>query len=256
MVFDIDSDMMVDSVIDALEEVGARVSEDQFTDIIGKINDTMPGVVQIIAQGMAEHWKSEAKNSGTGWGEKYASIIRYKGSGNKAEVFLDEQSMDKRSGKPNLMFAKMVEEGMKSFDIKTGLLQSEKAKEGPNGIKYIIIPFPVATPRKQGQGSMQSAFGGREMSQEIHSIVRSGGKITAGTKTSSGADITGLTRYNTRQFHSQYGIFRCVSSKSKGWMHPGVPPSPVFPSVLEEVNKKAHEIITTFLKEIVKEYTT
>jgi hypothetical protein len=77
-----------------------------------------------------------------------------------------------------------------------------------------------------------------------------------GTKLKSGVDVSGLTRYNTRQRHSQYGIFRRVSEKSTGWQHPGVAASPVFPSVLKEVDRRIQEVLAEFCKNIVKEYTS
>jgi len=253
MIFDIGTDMIISSVAEALEDVGSSVSEQQFGDIISAINDGMPGVIQLIGMSMAEHWKQEAIAAG-GWGVKYANAIKYEGSGTEAEVYLDEDMIDKGSNKPNMMFALMVENGVKSWSIKDALLKSDKVKIGPSGIRYITIPFPVSTPRSKGQGKMQSKFGGREMTRQIHNIVKSGGKIPVNTKLGN-VNISGLTRYNTRQLHSQYGIFRRVSDKSTGWQYPGVGPQPVYPSVLSEVNKKVHETITSFLQEIVKEYT-
>lgn len=254
MIFDLNEDMLVDSVIGALESAGSQASEEQFNRILEAIDEGMPGVVGILAQGMAEHWQAEAINAG-GWGAKYASAIKYEVNGNVAEIYIDETMIDKGSNKPNIMYAMMMEKGMKSFDIKTALLNSEKAKEGPGGVRYITIPFPVSTPRQKGQGNSKSSFGGREMSSEVHKIVKSGGKVPRGTTTSAGLDISGLTRYNTRQRHSQYGIFRRVSDNSKGWIHPGVSPTPVFPSVSQEVNKKVGEVVNSFLQAIVREYT-
>lgn len=254
MIFDLDENMLIESTIGVLEDVGSQVSESQFNKILNAINDGMPSVIQILAQGMAEHWQAEAINAGS-WGAKYSNAIKYEVNGNKAEIYIDESMIDKGSDKPNILFAKMMEEGVRSWSIKDALLKSDKAKVGPDGVRYITIPFPVATPRKKGQGHMQSKFGGREMSSEIHKIVSSGGKIPRGTKTSAGMDISGLTRYNTRQRHSQYGLFRRVSENSKGWQHPGTAATPVFPSVLQEVNKKVGEVVQSFLQAIVKEYT-
>jgi len=254
MIFDLDENMLIENVIGALENAGSRVSELQFNKILNAINDGMPGVVQILAQGMAEHWQAEAINA-SGWGAKYANAIKYEVNGNEAEVFIDESMIDKTSNKPNIMYAMMMERGVKSWSIKDALLASDKVKEGPDGIRYITIPFPVATPRKKGQGNAKSSFGGREMSNEIYKIVKSGGKIPRGTTTTTGLDISGLTRFNTRQRHSQYGIFRRVSDKSQGWIYPGVAPTPVFSSVLQEVNKKVGEVVSSFLQAIVKEYT-
>lgn len=254
-VFNIDPDMISEIIGNALDEVGSQASEEQFSKIVEAIEKSMPGVIKVLTYGMEENWKNMAKGSPTGWGQKYANSIKSEVEGNVGTVFVDESIMDKGSGKPNLMYVKMVEEGMRSFSIKDALLASDKAKIGPNGVKYITVPFPVATPRKASQGKQSSHFGGREMTNEMHRIVKSGGKI-ASAKLKSGQDVSGLTQYNTRQLHSQYGIFRRVSEKSKGWIHPGVMASPVYPKVMDEVNKRVGEIMSGFCKAIVKEFTT
>lgn len=257
MNFNIDPFITLDSIIESLESAGKTLSEEQFTKIANAIETAMPGVLQVIVQGTAEQWKKEAKEHGGGWGEKYAQAIKYQMNGNQMEVFVDEDMIDKSSNKPNLMFVKMVEEGMKSFSIKDGLLASDKAKIGKDGIRYIIVPFPVATPRRASSGKARSMFDGREMTAEMYRIVKSGGKLTSGTLKSGSRDIdvSGLTKYNTRQLHSQYGIFRCVSEKSSGWIHPGVPSDPVYPLILEFINRQIREIMSEFCRAIVQEYS-
>ena len=253
MVFNIDENMILETIGNALESAGSEASEDQFNKIANAINDKFPSVISLLAYGMQEHWKNEAMGTPTGWGKKYAAAIKAEVTGNKAVVYVDEEMIDKQTDKPNMMFVNMVENGMKSFSIKDALLKSDKAKIGPNGVKYIIVPFPVSTPRKENQGKMQSHFGGREMTNEMHKIVKGGGRISG--KLKSGQEVSGLSQYNTRQLHSQYGIFIRVSQQSKGWIHPGVPASPVFPSVLKEVNAKVAQMVGEFCKAIVQEYT-
>jgi hypothetical protein len=252
-IFDIDADQAMDSVIQALEDAGQQMSQEKFTQIANAIESAMPGVIQLITQTMAEEWKSQASGAG-GWGPKYAAAIKSKFSGTTGEVYLDESTTDKGSNKPNFMFAKMIEEGMKSFSIKDALLASDKAKVGKDGVKYITVPFPVATPRQASSGKSKSQFGGREMTNEIYNIVKSGGKISS-AKLKSGQEISGLSKYNTRQLHGQYGIFRRVSEKSQGWIHPGRGASPVFPDVIKEVNNKIQEAIATFCKAVVEEFS-
>ncbi len=256
MEFNIDPDMVIQSVFEALEYAGIEASEEQFNKIAETIDNCMPGVIQIIAQGMTEHWRTEAEGAG-GWGSKYAKAIQYKVMGTSADIYLDEEMIDKESHKPNIMFAEMMEKGVKTWSIKDALLASDKAKTSSDGIKYIVIPFPVATPRHKGQGKMKNYFGGREMTTEIYNLVKSGGKLDAGTLTVRGkdVDISGLSKYNTKQLHGQYGIFRCVSEKSKGWQYPYVPAEPVFQNVLNEVNRKIDEIVKEFCVDIVKEFT-
>jgi hypothetical protein len=257
-IFDLDEDMIINTVASALEDVGSDVSEDQFNKIAEAINEGMPGVIEVLTYGMQEHWKNEAKASGTGWGNKYARAIMADVTGSRGIIYIDEDLVDKGSKKPNMMFVKMVEEGVKSWSIKDALLASDKAKTGPSGIRYITIPFPVRTPAKSGQGKMASKFGKREMTAAMYKIVKSGGKIKSGTLKAGARDmdITGLTRYVTRQRHSQYGIFRRVSEKSQGWQYPNKSERPVFPSVVSEVNKRVNDVLNAFMKSIVREYTT
>lgn len=252
--FNLNEDMIIDSIVEALEDVGSELSEQQFIDITNTIDEKFPGVIEVLTYGMQEHWKSEAIDSGTEWGQKYANAIKADVTGNKGYIWVDESETDKTSNKSNFMFVKMIEEGVKSWSIKDALLASDKAKIGPTGIKYITVPFPVRAPAKSGQGKMTRKFGGREMTAEMHKIVKSGGRLTSGTL-KGGQDVSGLTRYVTAQRHVQYGIFRRVSKNSTGWQHPGRGPSPVYPSVLAEANKRVGEVISEFIKAVVQKYT-
>ena len=253
-IFNFDEDTILDSISNALEEAGYNASQDQMTSIINAIDEKFPSIIEILTYGMQSHWKDEARNSGLGWGEKYANAIKAEVSGGVGEIYIDEDMLDKQTNKPSIMFANMVEYGMKSFSIKDALMASEKAKVSADGVKYMTVPFPVATPRKASQGKMASKFGGREMTEEMHKVIKSGGRISG--KLKSGQEVSGLSRYVTQQRHSQYGIFIRVSEKSKGWIHPGVAASPVFPNVIKEVNKRVQEIISSFCKEIGKQYTS
>lgn len=257
MIFNIDSEMVIQQISDALETAGDDTSEIQFMKICEAIEKGMPGVIAVLTNGMTEVWRDEAERAG-GWGSKYARAIKNRIKGNVGEIFIDEEMTDKQSNKPNFMFAMMMEKGVKSWSIKDALLASEKAKVSSDGIKYIVIPFPVAVPRKDHSMRNAAQFGNREMTQEMHDIVKGGGKLSNdATLNVQGKEVNvgGLTQYNTRKYHSQYGFFRCVSEKSKGWQYPNVPPEPVYANVLQEVNKRIQEILSEFCKEIVKEYS-
>lgn len=256
MIFNIDTEMVVDSILESLESIAVQTSEEQLNKVIDAVDDTLPGIIQVLAQGMAEHWKAEARSEGV-WGNKYAKAIKYEVTGTEAEIYLDEDLIDPESKKPNIMFAKMMEEGVKPWSIRDALMESEKVKVSSEGIKYIVVPFPVATPRRKNQGKMQSKFGRREMSRAMYNIVKSGGRLKSGT-IQAGArevDVSGLTKFNTRKFHGQYGIFRAVTQDSKGWKHPGKSRRPVYPSVLQEVNNQINKLLREFCQEIVKEYS-
>lgn len=260
-VFNIDGDEIVNSIESSLADAGADLTDETVEKIIAAINFAIPGFVELTINGTEEMWKDAAKSAG-GWGSKYAKAIKSQYENGTGRVFLDDSSIDPQSKKPNLMFAKMMEGGVQTWSIKDALLKSDRAKIGKDGIKYIIVPFPVATPRRKGQGHMQSYFGGRVMSSEIHELVKGGERAPAGStvtvttahKTSE-VNIEGLTRYNTRTRHSQYGIFRRVSQNSKGWQYPNVSPRPIFPSVEKYVQRRISQILEEYCKELVKEYS-
>jgi hypothetical protein len=249
MIFDIDQDMIMNTIMSAMNKAGEEYAQQ----IIERIDDSIPGVLELLINDSTEYWKETAIGKGGGWGEIYASAIKNKKSNNGGEIYIDENVKGKNN-KPAKMFSEMVEKGVKSFSIKDALLASEKAKTSKDGIKYIIIPMPVHTPLKKGQGKMSSRFGGREMSADVYKIVKNGGRAPSGTLSTSGQDISGLTKFETRQFHSQYGIFRCVSQKSQGWQYPDKSPRPVFPSVIDYVNKRVAEIVDELCQAIVKEF--
>lgn len=251
MVFDIDSDSILASIAGAMENAEADLSEEMVERIISQIDSAMPGIIELIIQDAEEHWKESAIGSGTGWGQKYANAIKSKVSDTEGSIFLDESVMDS-TGKPAIMFAKMVENGVKSWSIKEALLKSDKAKISKDGVRYIIIPFPVHTPQKKSAGKMSSNFGGRSMSSDVYNIVKSGGKAPAGTKSTSGKDISGLSKWETQKFHGGYGIFRVVSEKSSGWIYPGVSARPVFSSVVDYVEKRIAEIVNALCESIIK----
>jgi hypothetical protein len=252
MIFNIDENVLLSTVMQSLEDASSQMSEEQANKITEEINNGVPGLIAILTQGMAQHWKDEAMNSGTGWGSKYAAAITYRIDNTTGEIFLDEKIVDEFSNKPNIMFAKMVEEGVKSWSIKDALLASEHAKIGKNGVKYIVIPMPVAVP-KATPGARGKQFGGREMSQEVHAIVKSGGKYSG--QLAGGQEVSGLTKYVTRQHHEGYGSFVCVTEDSKGWKYPTIGATPVFPRVLEEVNRRIDELVSVFCEEVVKRFS-
>lgn len=254
MMFNIDEDNIFNAIDQAMRSAEAELTETQVAKIVETIDNSVPGLIELLTNDTKEYWKQEAIDSGTGWGAKYARAIKSESSGNEGRVYVDESVKDS-TGKPASMFVEMVERGVKSWSIKDALLESEKAKTGPSGIKYIIIPMPVAVPRKQGQGKASSRFGGREMSAEVHAMVKNGGRAPKGTLSTSGQDISGLTRYETTQFHSQYGIFRCVSSKSTGWQYPTIAATPVFNSLKDYIDKRIQEMLNEFCLAIIKEYS-
>lgn len=259
-VFNIDGDDILGAIETSLADAGQSLSDEAFEKIARAIDSAIPGLVELVTFNTETAWKDLAKNSG-GWGVKYAKAIRSQYASGTGRVYLDASSKDKGSNRPNLMFAKMMEEGVQTWSIKDALMKSDKAKIGKDGVKYIIVPFPVATPRKKGSGHKSSYFGGREMSGEIHKLVKAGLRapegstvtVTTSHKTSE-VSIEGLTRYNSRTRHSQYGIFRRVTAKSKGWQYPSVAATPIYPKVKQYVDKRIGEILEQYCRDLVKEF--
>lgn len=249
MIFNIDPSETLGPVIEAMEEAGRQLSEEKFIEIAEKMDDALPGVIEYLVNSTYEFWRAEASSTTTGWGPIYAKSIKR----SEDEVYVDE-TMKTMKNKPAIMFVEMVEKGMRSFSIRDGLLASDKAKTGANGVRYITVPFPVGVPRRTSQGKQTSHFGGRQMAQKMHDIVKSGKKIVAGTL-KTGQDVSGLTKYVTRQRHEQYGIFRCVSDKtpSNRWLHPGVPAEPVFEKVKAYVNTEIQKALNEFCHAIVQD---
>jgi hypothetical protein len=255
MIFDFNPDIILSSIVASMEASEIQLSEIQVGHILQQIDASMPGIIELMTYEAENIWKDEAINAG-GWGTKYAKAIKSYFEGAEGKVYLDESEKDPGSGKPSIMFAMMMERGVKSWSIKAALLASDKAHTGPDGVRYITIPFPVATPKKSGSGNLGSRFGGREMSSDVHDIVKAGGKVAGGTSVTvkgKQVDIGGLTAFTTRQYHTGYGIFRRVSSNSTGWQYPDVPAEPVFASALRYLDKRMTEIMRTFCESVVKE---
>lgn len=257
-IFNIDEEKIFQAINSAMMQAEADLTDQQINKIINTIDKSVPGLIELLVDDTTEYWRDMAGGV-NGWGRKYAEGIKNKISDNEGSVFLDETASVKVGDKTfdAIVFARKVEQGVKSWSIRDALMQSEKAKTGKDGIKYITVPFPISTPRKASQGKQLSKFGGREMSSEIHNLVQSGGKAPKGTMltTSSGRDIniSGLSKWTTEQFHEQYGIFRRVSQNSAGWQYPNVQAVPVYSSVKEYVEKRINELIHEFCIAIIKE---
>jgi len=221
--------------------------------ILDRTRDTLPGISEkisiVIAQNAQKIWQAEAMKTPTAWGGKYADAIKIDvGASGFARVYVDESSTDPRTGKPNILFVNLVEDGMKSFSIKDALLNSEKVHISAKGTRYIHVPFRWRVPVK-GQAPA-SGFAGT-MPKAVYDVVKGGGaklgEYTMKSPTGKMVSLAGLQRYGGGG-HSQYLTFRTVSEKSKGWQHPGKRATPVFDKVLSKVESMIEQFLMEFLR--------
>lgn len=166
--------------------------------------------------------------------------------------------------------ASIIEDGIKAYDMKPGLLSSPKAKTNQDGKKWITVPYRHGTPGTVGMASMPPNV--YQMAQKLGFSRRNnaikafftGRKYTWNGKLSESAQGqrshfgshsgSGYT-WKTGQFsgmvkmgskgHSQYLTFRRVSENSdpNSWQHPGVKPRPIREAVVENTRDEALAII-------------
>jgi hypothetical protein len=215
--------------------------------LLGKnLENQASGLANTIADMAAQFWRGEAI-AASPWGDKYANAIRVDPStgGQEARVYVDEEQVDERSQRPAIMFVNMVEEGMRSFSIKEGLLNSKRVKTTTKGIRYIIVPFRYRTPKKNQKPA--SGFAG-VMPKDVYALVKSGVPLRG----KDYGHMAGLKRYdNEAGGHGQFFTFRMVTEKSQGWQHPGVRPTPVFEKVLTQVQQMVSAALDNYLRSLV-----
>jgi len=220
-------------VFDVLEDEQTRMffesvelAHDVVPQIYKEITMDIHGVVNGIAGMIASEWSSRAQNASP-WGEKYASTITVdmaKSLGDSATVYTNEAS-------ENYKFVEFMENGVKAFDIKAGLLSGRKVKYSTlTGRPYAIVPFRWRTLATKNTGKKTAAFS-KVMPSEIYQMVKNRVPITESMAQRfipreirhQGSILTGLTKTG-----GGYFTFRVVTPDSKGWLHPGKPATPVF----------------------------
>jgi hypothetical protein len=162
-----------------------------------------------------------------------------------------------------------IEEGIKPYDMKEGLLTSPKAKFGKNGSLYITVAFRHGTPntttmasmpkavykdaKKLGYSRVNGVLGGNSMG-----VTYSwGGKLKnnpEGQRTKlvgPGKHYTwktglysGMVRMGKGK-QTQYLTFRRISTKSdpNSWQFPGVAPRPIRQAVVENTKEEVLKLI-------------
>lgn len=164
----------------------------------------------------------------------------------------------------------VVEDGIKAFDMKPGLLSSPKAKTNKDGGKYITVPYRHGTPGTVGMPAMplniynqmnklgfsrrnnalKAFFTGRKYTWNGRLKEESQGQRShfgshqgAGYTWKSG-QFDGMVRMGKRG-HTQYLTFRRVSENSdpRSWQHPGVKPRPIREAVVENTKDEVLALI-------------
>lgn len=228
-------------------EIAQRVF-DKTVEIMPK---TTTNLANILIDKAQELWQLKAKNTPTKkdgypslWGERYASAIKVDyattGSG-RARVYADESD-------PNYMFVNIVENGITQWSIKDALLAGKAARRNKaiHGTAFVHVPFRYRIP---GVTRETSSFAGI-MPVDIYEKAKAG--IRLGQESGK---YMGLVKYSSG-VHSQYLTFRTVSQKSKGWIYPNRPSTPIFSEITQKVEKMFEDTILKFLKGYMKDIVT
>lgn len=201
--------------------------------------------VRVAANTIQTTWiktiqKSNAKE---GWKPSYIKAvgIDYDG-GLEAEVSAEKNK-----------FVNFIENGVKRFDMKPGIINGPKSRLGKNG-RYNIIFMRKKTPGSRGANLMtvQQYKEVKQLSKKEtarrYNVIGIGGDLQLKTKTvkkrqmSKAGDYAGLKKIGGEN-HTRYGTFRIVSEKSTGWIYPGSPKVNIYEMTGREVKPKIKEIL-------------
>ena len=160
---------------------------------------------------------------------------------------------------------RIVEEGVKPFDMKQTHLSGSKVKVSKDGSKYITVPFRHQTP---GSGVLANAMPKQTYEQAKRLAVSRRNNILkkwwSGRSYAWGdrmpremggqkekphwttGRFTGMIKM-TGKPHTSYLTFRRLSEKSKpeAWQHPGVEARPVTQAVVENTQDEIIDLIRT-----------
>lgn len=177
---------------------------------------------------------------------------------------------------PNDWLANAVESGQSGFDMKPGLLRSDKAKVSKQGYRYAHIPMPQ---RKTPGGKSENSEFQNKINKVLRDplIMRVQGRMQQDGSYNTIETIASPTNqpetkglYRIRKFRnaeafqnkdspvsSQFVLFRTVSenplSKSaNGWVHPGIQRRGLFPTVEAWANSLLPSILESIVETEVK----
>ena len=224
----------------------------------------LPGTVNAIAQSVKfakQKWvniiiSSTAKK---GWGREYIKTIDDDFDNPlSATVFADDKNM----------YVNFIENGIKRFDMKPGLLGGKNAAK--HGGKFAIVGFKHGTPGAQNMDSMPVTIYTKVKNITKSDIMKSYKVIGIGenlnlttkkrvhNKANSLKDLRGSNSGKTSKYeglmksgskdHSQYVTFRVVSKNSTGWINPGSPKVNIFNTVVRKVKPGITKIMNDGIK--------
>lgn len=212
----------------------------------------LQNAIKVSANMIQKEWINEIEKSKTkeGWKKEYIRSIEVNFEDDMtAEVFADE----------NNKFVKFVEDGIRRFDMKPGLINGPKSRMGKRG-RYNIVFFRKGVPGTQHMQTMsQSTYKkvDKLSKQDIvkrYNVMGMGDKVQLKTKTvkarkrnKTSKGPGGLQKMGSRG-HSSFGTFRVVSQNSTGWIYPGVAGTKVYSIVGRSVKSKVKKILQEGLK--------
>lgn len=172
--------------------------------------------------------------------------------------------------------ADRIEEGYPAYDMKPGLLASQKAHHSASNTTYLDVPFRHGTPASPGDGpNPKRAHFYNTMPQNVYKMVRdfttdspdrlgdtdaSGNPFLQTVKPQSGgmtapyvhaSSIWSGMQKKGDAGNSAYLTFRRVSSESdqNSWWHPGVPANPVTQAVADALQERLPKLAQAYLKQ-------
>lgn len=214
--------------------------------MFNSIQEELADILLNTAEEIRTEWLDEIDKADVPEGHKisYAKTIQI-----DADINSDYTARVMVRGGGNL-FSNLVEFGADRFDMKIGLLKSNKAKMSKEGYKYLIIPFKHFTP-----GALQKNVLPKSLYEKVKKLKfgKSMKKGKFNLNTGEEKDIQtykkkeehrkglyeGITKVG-RKGHAGYMTFRVVSEKSdaSSWWHPGFRASPVYKKVVDKLTSE------------------
>ena len=209
--------------------------------------------VKEAANLVLEEWVTELDKSSAkeGWKRLYREAINIDPQGSPLETSVTAEGLS----------VNLVEDGVRSFSIKDGLLNGPRAKISKKGKVYTTVFI-----RKFGAGARKAPKS--RMTPMVHKLASTLAKgetirsriVSLQRRIASGEKVTGVEKRVVdlasqrklpshieriqkvgKSGHIHYGSFVRVSEDSSGWMYPNIPAVPVYDVVFDKVTEKVIE---------------